>query len=130
MTLFWPFFIFGLGTHFGPSHKKFDPPMSLPIEKEHHMQILVRIGPTVWPATPLQRDRETDIRVYIYRYRFTYIFFIALRYVHLLYLVGSNARCSFQDATYYFINVAPQFQAFNNGNWKILEGKTRTYGDK
>ena len=25
------------------------------------------------------------------------------------------------DATYFFINVAPQFQAFNNGNWKALE---------
>ena len=30
-----------------------------------------------------------------------------------------------QDATYYFINVAPQFQSFNNGNWKILEMTTR-----
>ena len=30
-----------------------------------------------------------------------------------------------QRATYYFINVAPQFQAFNNGNWKYLEGKAR-----
>lgn len=26
-----------------------------------------------------------------------------------------------QYATYYFINVAPQFQAFNAGNWKALE---------
>nr|ABI18972.1 putative non-specific nuclease [Palaemonidae sp. EAB-2006] len=26
-----------------------------------------------------------------------------------------------QDATYYFINVMPQWQAFNNGNWKYLE---------
>jgi len=26
-----------------------------------------------------------------------------------------------QDATYYFINVAPQFQSFNGGNWKALE---------
>ena len=44
-----PFFIFGhkMGTHFGHPHKKFDPPMSLPVEKEHHMQILGRIGPTV-----------------------------------------------------------------------------------
>ncbi len=61
-----------MGTHFGHPHKKFDPPMSLPVKKEHHMQILVRISPTVWPATPLQtdreRDRETDIRLYIYRY--------------------------------------------------------------
>merc|ERR1712168_1187029 len=30
-----------------------------------------------------------------------------------------------QDATYYFINVAPQFQSFNNGNWKALEINTR-----
>ena len=30
-----------------------------------------------------------------------------------------------QDATYYFLNVAPQFQSFNNGNWKILEMTTR-----
>ena len=26
-----------------------------------------------------------------------------------------------QYATYYFINVAPQFQSFNAGNWKALE---------
>jgi len=26
-----------------------------------------------------------------------------------------------QDATYYFINAVPQWQAFNNGNWKALE---------
>ncbi len=51
-------------------------------------------------------------------------------------LLGS--RCSkdgllhhwpFQNATYYFINVAPQFQAFNNGNWKSLEGKVRKYAE-
>jgi len=30
-----------------------------------------------------------------------------------------------QDATYYFMNVAPQFQSFNNGNWKALEINTR-----
>ena len=30
-----------------------------------------------------------------------------------------------QDATYYFVNVAPQFQSFNNGNWKSLEINTR-----
>ncbi|XP_023326504.1 uncharacterized protein LOC111699940 isoform X2 [Eurytemora carolleeae] len=30
-----------------------------------------------------------------------------------------------QDATYYFMNAAPQFQAFNNGNWKALEYNAR-----
>ena len=30
-----------------------------------------------------------------------------------------------QDATYYFFNVAPQFQSFNNRNWKQLESYTR-----
>merc|ERR1712227_288855 len=30
-----------------------------------------------------------------------------------------------QDASYYYINVAPQFQSFNNGNWKALEINTR-----
>ena len=54
-----------------------------------------------------------------------------------------------QDATYYFVNVAPQverillkahyftnntflpqFQSFNNGNWKALEGGVRDLGAK
>ena len=30
-----------------------------------------------------------------------------------------------QDGTYFFFNVAPQFQSFNNGNWKALEYATR-----
>ncbi len=33
--------------HFGHPYKKIDLPKSLPIENEHHMQILVRIGPTI-----------------------------------------------------------------------------------
>jgi len=35
-----------------------------------------------------------------------------------------------QDATYYFANVAPQFQSFNNGNWKALEYNTRELATK
>ena len=35
-----------------------------------------------------------------------------------------------QDATYYFLNVAPQFQSFNNGNWKSLEYAVRDRGMK
>ena len=35
-----------------------------------------------------------------------------------------------QDATYFFFNVAPQFQSFNNGNWKALEYVTRNMAEK
>ena len=35
-----------------------------------------------------------------------------------------------QDATYFFFNVAPQFQSFNNGNWKALEYVTREMAEK
>ena len=35
-----------------------------------------------------------------------------------------------QDATYFFFNVAPQFQSFNNGNWKQLEEVTREMAEK
>jgi len=35
-----------------------------------------------------------------------------------------------QDSTYYYTNVAPQFQSFNNGNWKALEYNTRDLAEK
>ncbi|XP_071551559.1 salivary protein Tsal1-like [Panulirus ornatus] len=35
-----------------------------------------------------------------------------------------------EDATYYFINAVPQWQAFNNGNWKYLEFATRDLAKK
>ncbi|XP_042873187.1 uncharacterized protein LOC122253865 [Penaeus japonicus] len=34
-----------------------------------------------------------------------------------------------QDATYYYINAVPQWQAFNNGNWKYLEMATRNLAE-
>lgn len=35
-----------------------------------------------------------------------------------------------QDATYYYGNVVPQWQAFNNGNWKRLEYAIRELAEK
>ena len=34
-----------------------------------------------------------------------------------------------QDATYYFTNVAPQWQGFNAGNWLDLENAVRDFVD-
>ena len=35
-----------------------------------------------------------------------------------------------RDATYTFLNVAPQWQTFNNGDWKSVEGAVREYANK
>ena len=35
-----------------------------------------------------------------------------------------------RDATYTFLNVAPQWQNFNNGDWKSVEGAVRQYANK
>ncbi|CAG7837581.1 unnamed protein product, partial [Allacma fusca] len=35
-----------------------------------------------------------------------------------------------QNATYYFVNVVPQWQSINNGNWKALEIATRKLAAK
>ena len=35
-----------------------------------------------------------------------------------------------QDATYYYFNVAPQWQNFNNGNWKFVESLVRRHATK
>ena len=34
---------------------------------------------------------------------------------------------SWMDATYHFINVSPQWQAFNGGNWMYFEGGVRDF---
>ncbi|GFG38327.1 hypothetical protein Cfor_01738 [Coptotermes formosanus] len=41
------------------------------------------------------------------------------------FVYGSQHR-----ATFHFVNVAPQWQTFNGGNWKALETSVRTYADK
>lgn len=35
-----------------------------------------------------------------------------------------------QRSTFYFINAAPQWQCFNNGNWKTLEENLRSFASK
>jgi len=46
-----------------------------------------------------------------------------------------SARADFvygsqQRATFHFVNVAPQWQTFNGGNWERLESSVRAYADK
>lgn len=48
----------------------------------------------------------------------------------MIILIFSDADfiyAEWQFATYYFVNVAPQWQAFNNGNWKAIEIAVREY---
>jgi hypothetical protein len=35
-----------------------------------------------------------------------------------------------QRATFHFVNVSPQWQTFNGGNWEALESSVRAYADK
>ncbi len=41
-----------------------------------------------------------------------------------IFLIISNY---FQDATFYYINCAPQWQSFNAGNWLGIEDGVRAY---
>jgi len=41
------------------------------------------------------------------------------------YVDGSQQR-----ATFHFVNIAPQWQTFNGGNWEALESSVRAYADK
>jgi len=38
--------------------------------------------------------------------------------------------CCRQDATFYFLNVAPQWKKFNSGNWLAVELKVRSFAEK
>jgi len=55
--------------------------------------------------------------------------------IHFLSRGHLSARADFvygskQRATFHFVNVAPQWQTFNGGNWEALESSVRAYADK
>jgi hypothetical protein len=57
----------------------------------------------------------------------TNVFFLARGHLSAKadFVYGSQHR-----ATFHFVNVSPQWQVFNGGNWKALESSVRAYADK
>jgi DNA/RNA endonuclease G (NUC1) len=54
---------------------------------------------------------------------------------HVLTKGHHSARADFvygsqQRAAFHFVNVSPQWQTFNGGNWEALESSVRAYADK
>ena len=59
-----------------------------------------------------------------------YAFQVGIFLTSIIVVLNSYYNYHFQDSTFYFINVAPQWQCFNGGNWNQHENGLRGFVER